>query len=87
MLQHGGIPSPRRDLATWGRASVPLPEAILSPLYRMRRRLRGAQFSYGMNRRRFHYAAVPDGTRAADLLGYTPEIGIDWPTDKQEGVE
>ena len=69
----------------WGRASVPLPEAILSPLYRMRRRLRGAQFSYGMNRRRFHYAAVPDGTRAADLLGYAPEIGIDWPTEKQEG--
>jgi UDP-glucose 4-epimerase len=68
----------------WGKAGIPLPEVVLSPLYRMRQRLRGAQFSYGMNRRRFHYAVVPDGTRAADLLGYTPENPIDWPTDGQD---
>jgi UDP-glucose 4-epimerase len=65
----------------WGRKGLPLPDILLSPLYRMRRRLRGAEFSYGMNRRRFHYAAVPDGTRAAELLGYHPENPIDWPTD------
>jgi UDP-glucose 4-epimerase len=65
----------------WGRSSLPLPDTLLSPLYRMRRRLRGAEFSYGMNRRRFHYAAVPDGTRAAERLGYRPENPIDWPTD------
>ena len=50
----------------WGRSSIPLPETVLSPLYRLRRKLRGAEFSYGMNRRRFHYASVPDGTRAAN---------------------
>ncbi|MEC7242708.1 MAG: NAD-dependent epimerase/dehydratase family protein [Myxococcota bacterium] len=68
----------------WGRTSLPLPDLLLSPAFRIRRRLRGAQFSYGMNRRRFHYAAVADGTRAAELIGYHPENPIDWPAEAQE---
>ena len=68
----------------WGRISIPLPETVLSPLYRLRRKLRGAEFSYGMNRRRFHYASVPDGTRAAELIGYQPQNPIDWPLETQE---
>ena len=70
----------------WGRSSIPLPETVLSPLYRLRRKLRGAEFSYGMNRRRFHYASVPDGTRAAELLGYRPQNPIDWPLEAQEST-
>jgi hypothetical protein len=34
-----------------------------------------------MNRRRFHYSGVLDGRRARKVLGYTPEIPIDWPAD------
>ncbi len=63
----------------WGRFGLPLPGAALPLFYRVRRRLRGADFSYGMNRRRFHYAAVLDDTRARRVLGYKPEGGVDWP--------
>ena len=64
----------------WGRVSVPIPGFALAPLYKARQRLRGTEFSYGANRRRFHYAAVPDGTRAAEQFGYEPELPIHWPS-------
>ncbi len=63
----------------WGRAAVPVPGAWMTPLYRWRRQLRGHDFSYGMNRRRFHYSGVLDGRRARDVLAYTPAHPIDWP--------
>jgi len=63
----------------FGKPEVPLPSSLITPIYRLRRRLRGADFSYGMNRRRFHYASVLDGTRASELLGYTPDHPIEWP--------
>lgn len=66
-------------IRSWGRVGVPLPEVLLSPAYRMRRRLRGHDFSYGMNRRRFHYCSVLDGQRARGVLGYTPQAPIAWP--------
>jgi hypothetical protein len=54
----------------------------MTPLYRWRRQLRGHDFSYGMNRRRFHYSGVLDGRRARDVLGYVPSTGIDWPVQR-----
>ena len=63
----------------WGRAAIPVPGAWMTPLYRWRRQLRGHDFSYGMNRRRFHYSGVLDGRRARDVLGYEPATPIDWP--------
>ncbi len=66
----------------WGRVGIPLPGPIITPWYRIRRRLRGHDFSYGMNRKRFHYCSVLDGTRARDTLGYIPENAIDWPAPR-----
>ncbi len=63
----------------WGRPAIPVPGAWMTPLYRWRRQLRGHDFSYGMNRRRFHYSGVLDGRRARDVLGYVPSHAIDWP--------
>ncbi len=66
-------------IRSWGRIGMPMPSQTLSPLYRLRRALLGHDFSYGMNRRRFHYCSVLDGSRARELLAYTPEVRIDWP--------
>jgi UDP-glucose 4-epimerase len=63
----------------WGRTAIPVPGAWMTPLYRWRRKLRGHDFSYGMNRRRFHYSGVLDGQRARDVLGYEAATPIDWP--------
>ena len=63
----------------WGRVGIALPSSWLTPLYRWRRRLRGHDFRYGMNRRRFHYSGVLDGRRAREVLGYVPQVGVDWP--------
>ena len=65
----------------WGRLQVPAPGTLITPIYRLRRRLRGHDFSYGMNRRRFHYASVLEGSRAREVLGYVPEHPIDWPAE------
>ncbi len=61
-----------------GRVDVPVPGPLLAPVYEARRRLRGAQFSYRINRGRFHLAAVLDGTHARRLLGYEPHHPVDW---------
>ena len=63
----------------WGRLSIPAPEGFINAVYRFRRRFRGGQFRYGMNRRRFHYSGVLDGTRASEILNYIPNDPIDWP--------
>ncbi|MED5374295.1 MAG: NAD-dependent epimerase/dehydratase family protein [Myxococcota bacterium] len=63
----------------WGCLGLPLPQPAITPWYRLRRRIRGHDFSYGMNRRRFHYCSVLDGTRARETLGFEPENAIDWP--------
>ena len=64
----------------WGRVGIPTPDNLLGPLYRLRRRLTGSDFRYGMNRRWFTYSGVLDGTRAQNVLGYVPSHPIDWPT-------
>lgn len=63
----------------WGTVGIPAPGAVITPVYRLRRRLRGHDFSYGMNRRRFHYASVLDGSLARERLGYSPSHPLDWP--------
>jgi UDP-glucose 4-epimerase len=63
----------------WGRLALPAIGRVLSPLYRIRRRLTGHDFRYGMNRRWFMYSGVLDGRRARETLGYVPSHPIDWP--------
>ena len=64
---------------SWGRVGVPVPGSVASTWYKARRRFRGHDFSFGMNRRRFHYCSVLDGTRAKQVLGYSPQTPVDWP--------
>lgn len=63
----------------WGTRQVPAPGRLIQPLYELRHRLLGTDFSYGMNRRRMHYGLVLDGTRAREELGYIPSHPIAWP--------
>jgi UDP-glucose 4-epimerase len=62
-----------------GRLEVPVPGPLLAPIYEVRHRLRGAPFSYRINRGRFHLAAVLDGSHARRTLGYEPRHRVDWP--------
>ena len=73
-----------QTIARWGRLSIPLTEGAIFSIYRMRRKFRGAQFRYGMNRRRFHYSGVLDGRRAAEVLRFVPSHPINWPISEQE---
>ena len=67
----------------WGRIGLPAIDSILTPLYRLRRRMTGHDFRYGMNRRWFIYSGVLDGRRAREVLGYVPRHPISWPiTDR-----
>jgi UDP-glucose 4-epimerase len=66
-------------IRSYGRIGLPIPGTALSPLYRWRSRLTGHDFSYGLNRRRFHYSCVLDGKRARDVLRYVPAHPIEWP--------
>lgn len=63
----------------WGRPSIALPETAIYWLYRLRRKVRDAEFRYGMNRRRFHYSGILDGSRAQRKFSYTPKYSIQWP--------
>ncbi len=61
-----------------GRVGVPIPGALLAPLYRFRSATRHTDFRYDQNRLRFHFNCVLDGCRAKRVLGYEPSRGIDW---------
>lgn len=63
----------------WGTPSIALPGALLSPLYKLRHSAQGSDFSYVLNRRRLHYGLILDGTRAREVLGFTPTCPVDWP--------
>lgn len=67
-------------IRAWGRLGIPVPESLLSPAYRLRARVTGHDFRYGMNRRRFHYSGVLDGTRAREVLAYVPCHPVEWPS-------
>ena len=63
---------------TWGRHGVPVPGPLLAPLYKLRTRAMRREFRYDMNRRRFHFSGVLDGSRAREVLGYEPAVRVDW---------
>ncbi len=60
----------------WHCVEIPLPDFVLGPLYAARATLRGHRFRYDMNRWRFHFNAILDGTRSRDLLGYEPRVSV-----------
>ncbi|MGH1348013.1 MAG: NAD-dependent epimerase/dehydratase family protein [Nannocystales bacterium] len=60
------------------RLELPVPGPLLRPLYRLRSLTRGTQFRYDLNAGRFHFSGVPDGARAATVLGYEPCHPVDW---------
>jgi len=68
-----------RAIELWGRTEIPAPGPLLAPLYRWRARVRGMDFRYDLNRRRFHSSAVLDGRRALRELGYRPVHPLRWP--------
>jgi UDP-glucose 4-epimerase len=59
-------------IALAGRADVPVPGPLLSPLYRLRSRIVGFDFRYDLERRHLHFGGVLDGRRARERLGYRP---------------
>lgn len=63
----------------WGVSCIPTPSPLVAPLYGLRHRLTGSEFTYGLNRNQMHFGLVLDGTRARRELGYTPSNPIDWP--------
>lgn len=66
-------------LRKWGTPATPAPSMVIERLYNLRHRLTGSEFSYGLNRHRMHFGLVLDGTRAKQVLHYTPESPVDWP--------
>jgi UDP-glucose 4-epimerase len=66
-------------IRAWGRLGIPIAEPVMGPLYRMRSRITGRDFSYGINRGRFHFSGVLDGARAREVLRFVPAHPIDWP--------
>lgn len=66
-------------LRKWGTVQVPMMGALIRPAYNLRHRLTGSEFSYGLNRQRMHLGLVLDGSRARELLGFTPRHPVDWP--------
>jgi len=67
-------------IAKSGRMGVSVPGSLLAPMYWLRSKLIGTDFRYDLNRFRFHYSAVMDGSRAKAQLGYVPQESIIWPT-------
>lgn len=62
----------------FGRRGIAIPGPLLAPVYQLRRWTIGREFRYDLNRRRFHFGGVMDGTRAARELGYRPACSL-WP--------
>lgn len=63
----------------WGATSVPLPSLLLRPMFRLQHLTTGSTFEYDLNHHRMHFGLVLDGTRAQQVLGYTPTNAIPWP--------
>lgn len=63
----------------WGTPSVPVVGPLVAPLYGLRHRLTGSEFTYGLNRNQMHFGLVLDGSRAREVLGFEPSHPVDWP--------
>jgi UDP-glucose 4-epimerase len=62
-----------------GRTGVPVPDALIAPLYALRRIARAnPSIRYAAMRARFHYGAIPDGRAAAQGFGYSPTGRVAW---------
>ena len=57
---------------------ISLPGPLLGPLYRLRSAVRHTDFSYELNRWRFHFNGILCGRRARAELDYTPEHPLLW---------
>lgn len=68
-----------RAIAASERLDIAIPGHLMSPLYRLRRKLAGFEFRYDLNVRKFHLGGVLDGTRAREHLGYVPTHPVVWP--------
>ncbi|MBI4816608.1 MAG: NAD-dependent epimerase/dehydratase family protein [Deltaproteobacteria bacterium] len=66
-----------------GRPDIPLPSAVLAPLYRLRGFVSQSEFRYDQNIGRFHFGGVLDGKRAKQTLGYEPRLSVDWVSIRQ----
>jgi UDP-glucose 4-epimerase len=53
---------------------IAVPGPALAPLYDLRAWVRGLDFRYDQNLRRFHFGGVVDGRRATRLLGFRPHV-------------
>jgi UDP-glucose 4-epimerase len=63
----------------WGTPNFPVIDPLVAPLYGLRHRLTGSEFTYGLNRNQMHFGMVLDGTRARHVLHYRPQTPVDWP--------
>lgn len=70
-----------RIIARFGRREVPAPGPLLSPVYGLRRIVAGSDFDYAINRGWLHFGGVLEGSRARDVLGYSPRSSVRWPLD------
>jgi UDP-glucose 4-epimerase len=68
-----------RAIAETLRLNLPVPGPLLAPLYNLRRGIAGFEFRYDLNRHRFHFGRVIDGSRARRLLDYAPGHPVRWP--------
>ncbi len=66
-------------IAASHRAHIPVPGPLMHPLYQLRHWIAGFDFRYDMNVRRFHFGGILDGTRARNVLGFTPRTAVQWP--------
>jgi UDP-glucose 4-epimerase len=74
---HDTLPLSRAVRAA-GRLPIPAPGPLLHPLYGLRALTRRTDFRYDQNTHRFHFGGILDGTRAREVLGYTPRCPVDW---------
>jgi UDP-glucose 4-epimerase len=65
----------------WGVTAIPAPGPAVEWMYRARNVVKGSEFDYGLNRHSMHFGLVLDGSRAREVLGYTPQHPVDWPAD------
>jgi UDP-glucose 4-epimerase len=68
-----------RAIVESNRADIPIPGALMAPMYTLRRAVKGGEFRYDLNVRRFHFGGVLAGGRARLELGYAPRSHVRWP--------